>query len=182
MLKRSPQTFGLMIRFSALLLFTLASVLLLGCKLNDQPTASFDPATIAAVPIIDRVSGDDEALTEPQIELIRSAEELDELGTRLGLSEDAVDFDEQSLVVFALGTQRTGGYWARITAAQLVGDTLWVQAVANAPGEDEMVTQQITHPYTVAIIPRVGAEVQIARQVRSVTGERPEAFLEAEAD
>lgn len=162
----------------------IAVMLLVGCgtadPVADEPIG-VDPTGIEAVPILEQAQGEDDALSEPRIDLIRSEDELAALGADIPLAE-GLDFGEQSLVVFALGEQPTGGYWARITGAQLVDRTLWVQAVANAPGEEAMTTQQLTYPYAAAIVPRIDDRVRVESDIRSVTGQQPDAFAPAQQE
>lgn len=100
--------------------------------------------------------GDDPALTGPGVKLIKSTQQLHTLGART-LDDFHVDFSETDLVLFALGTQATDGYWADITAIQKVGDVLYIQCTVNAPAVDQIVTQIATHPYCVATISKTDA-------------------------
>ncbi len=106
---------------------------------------------------IDHVDrGDSAALTLPGVRLIKSEEQLRALGSD-ELLAIAVDFDDSDLVVVSMGEQPTGGYWCDVTAVQQVGNTLWVQATVNRPGEDEVVTQALTYPYCAAVIEKTAA-------------------------
>ncbi|MFW6058602.1 MAG: protease complex subunit PrcB family protein [Phycisphaeraceae bacterium] len=161
------------IRLTSTLSLLAAALLLIGC--GTDRTNGVDPAQIQYVPILEQAHGDNADLTEPLAELIRSQEALEALDAEIPLAEQ-VDFETQSLIVLAAGEQRTGGYWARILGVQRVGDELWLQGVINQPGEDAAATQQITHPYAAAIIPRPADDVQLRRQIDTVTGRDPAEF------
>ena len=133
--------------FTALVL--LAS-LLTGC----ESIPSLPPAE--PVTILDAQRGDDPALEVGMVKLFKSWDELESMGA-VSLAELTVDFAQADVVLFALGVQPTGGYWADITGVQKVGEVLYVQCTVNAPGEDQMVTQAITHPYCVATITKTTA-------------------------
>lgn len=151
------------------------TVMLVGCGSPEQTDTAIDPSQVQYVPLLQQEHGDNPSLTEPLVELVNSDEQLDEFGIDIPLAEQ-VDFDSQSLVVLAMGEQSTGGHWTRITGVQQVGNELWVVGVMNFPAEDAAVTQQITHPYAAAIIPKPGPDVQLRRQVERVTGRSPGEF------
>lgn len=157
----------------------LAAALLVGCA-APEPTAEapppgIDPDTIEPVHVVEQLHGNDPALAEARLELIESPEGFDALGTDLALSPADVDFETQNVLVFALGEQPTGGYWVQITGAQRVDDTLWVQIVANAPDDEQAVTQELTYPYAAAVIPRVDV-ARVAEDIEQVRGASPEAY------
>lgn len=105
--------------------------------------------------------GDDPALTEPGVKLIKSTQQLHALGAST-LDDFHVDFSETDLVLFALGAQTTDGYWADITAVQKVGDALYVQCTVNAPAVNQIVAQIPTHPYCVATISKTNATTTLS--------------------
>ena len=74
------------------------------------------------------------------------------------------------MVVLALGERPTSGYWADIQGAQVSGDTLYVQGVANRPAADAMTAQMITYPYAIALIDKTRVRV-VRSEIRSVQGE-----------
>ncbi len=118
------------------------------------------PATRAAaaepVEVLELVRGDNAALSRGGVMLVKDAAALEATGltTIEGLSPN---WDEQDVVILALGEQTTGGFWADIRGIQLVGDTLYVQGVVNRPGDDAATTQAITHPFAAALIRETSA-------------------------
>jgi hypothetical protein len=124
------------------------------------------------VEILDRAYGSDQSLQYPQWKLVKTEEDLKALG--LSLNSD-VNFDEQDMIIQALGKQSTGGYWVRIEGVQQVGETLYVQSTVNRPGENQAVTQQVTHPYAAVVVPETGAR-RLRTSTEEVTGQsRPDA-------
>jgi hypothetical protein len=97
---------------------------------------------------------------------------LDALGAQ-ELSELEVDLDQYDLVLVALGQQPTGGYWVHITGLQRVGDVIYVEGIANAPADDEAVTQAQTYPYAAAVIPKVNAALALRSSIQSVQSQQP---------
>jgi hypothetical protein len=57
-------------------------------------------------------------------------------------------------VAIALGERRTGGYTVEIVRVYERGGQLVVEYREEAPGPDMMVTQALTAPWVVAIVPR----------------------------
>ncbi len=114
-----------------------------------------------ALPILKHYNGSDPALTYPTVLLINSPEELAELGST-ELATHLVDFNNESLLLLALGEKPTTGYWARINGVQRKGEHLYVQGTANRPAEFEPVTQVLTYPYSAVVIKK-----QYIRKIRS---------------
>jgi hypothetical protein len=146
-------------KLAALMLMTIG-LGLAGCAGNgDQPAnsaGSFSEtlAQTRPVEILDRASGSDQNLAQPDWRLIKTEAEL----KKLGFSPDGqIDFANQDMIILALGEQNTGGHQARITGVQQVGQTLYAQARIQRPGENQAVTQQITYPYTAVIVPETNA-------------------------
>jgi len=133
-------------------------------------------ADASAVTIVEQVVGDDPAFVLPDVLLLTSQDEADAAGVPIALT-DGVDWDAHAMVVVAMGRRSTGGYWARIAGVQQVGDTVYVQGLANAPGPDDMVTQAITHPFAAAKIEPVDAD-KVRADITSVTGQRPPADID----
>ena len=153
----------------------LTAGLLAGCPAPQQTgTVGPDPEQIEPVRIVEQAAGNDSALGDPMVQLVSNQAQLDALGADIPLAGD-IDFEQHDLIVAALGQQNTAGYWVKITSAQRVGDTLYVEGVANAPAEDEMAAQQITHPYAAAIVPKTGARIALS-DLQSVQGRDPSEF------
>ena len=136
----------------------LAAFLLIGCQNGAAPqqAAGPDRQTAEPVTVIEQILGDDDALTIGGVMLVDRQSQLDELGvTRL--DQLNIDFDRHQLVILSLGECPTGGYWGHIDGVQRVGDVLYVQARVNKPGDDQAVTQAITHPFAAAVVERTNA-------------------------
>jgi len=140
----------------------------LGCKNNQRPEVS--PMTGVQPLVIQRqFTGNDAGLTQPDVMLVNSAEELETKGSE-DLRSKEIDFSEHSLIVVTMGQRNTGGFWAHIESAQLVGDQLFVQGSVNKPAADAMVTQQITYPYAAAVIPKVAEDVTVVPELDQLQG------------
>ena len=144
-----------------------ATVAILGCQGGPQKVEIPQPVSIQA-----RYQGDAPGLKEPTVELIETRKELKALGSDAIAKKADLDFNKQSLVVFALGEKPTGGYWAWIDSLQKEGDTLWVTGRANRPSENQSVSQQITHPYAAVVIPKVDV-ARVRDDIQSVVAKMP---------
>ena len=82
------------------------------------------------------------------------------------------NFGKESVVLLSLGEVPSGGYWARITGVQQVGDVVYVQGVVNQPAPGQVVTQAMESPYCVAVIEKVDAN-NVQYDVEEVMGEQP---------
>lgn len=134
-----------------------------GDRLGDAGPTAAEP-----VEILNQVHGENPALSEMAVRLIKTQDQLAALGVE-SLEGLAVDYGTQDVVILALGEQPTSGYWADITGVQLVGDVLYVQGIAGAPAEDAMTTQQLTYPYAAAVIPETPATRALS-DIESVVG------------
>lgn len=155
------------------------AAMLAGCG-NGHKSAGVGPSaqptvTVSEpVEIIAQAQGNDAALARGTVRLIDSADQLPALGLG-GLPElGDVDFDQQDVVIFALGEQPTGGYWVHITGVQLVSNVLYVQATVNRPGEEDTVTQAVTYPYAAAVIAKTGASRALSDPTEVVGQPLPE--------
>lgn len=153
-------------RYAMWLGLALLAVTLVACQ---SAPKSFDAT--AAVRIADMQHGNEPALASPEVLLIQSKEALDAIGSEQ-LSGLAVDFSSQSVVILAYGERPSGGYWARITGAQQLGQELFVQGTVNRPGPDEGVTLAITYPYCAAVLDTTGNLILVSEIEESV-GEQP---------
>lgn len=126
------------------------------------------------IQIIARHSGNDPGLKQPTVLLVNAVEELESLGS-FELAKQEIDFDHHSLVLLTLGENPTGGYWARITGLQQEGRLLYVQALANRPGEDQAVKQELSFPYDAVVIPKI-RHADVRSEVESLVGEHPQEY------
>ena len=136
----------------------LAAFLVVGCQSGPTQPQAAGPAQQPAEPVavVEQILGDDAALTIGGVILVDSQQQLDDIGvTRL--DQLNIDFDRHQVVILSLGECPTGGFWGHIDGVQRVGDVLYVQARVNQPGDDQAVTQAITHPFAAAVIERTAA-------------------------
>ena len=148
-------------------LFAAAS--LVGCssgpEVQDTPTTEVPLDEVEMVEVLGKAGGDMATgigqtvtrLTEPQFREMSLA--------RPGFEPD---FAKHDVVLLTLGEQPTGGYAADITALQRVGDTLYVQATATAPGPAAEVTQVVTHPFSAVIIDKQPEDIILRSDITSV--------------
>jgi len=146
-----------------------------GSSPNPQPAApsgrvsAAAPTDLTPLAIVQHIAGEDPGFPSPQIFLIQSRDQLLALGSQELINHN-VDFGRHTLAVIALGRQATGGYWARITAAQLQGDVLHLQGFANRPGQEQAVSQATTCPYAAIVLPKV-KPAGLRSDIQSISGQ-----------
>lgn len=155
---------------------TCTPLLMLGCAgggssaSTGTPEAA-PPAKVYAKPvkIIAKVSGDQMPIESHGIGLLDDAA-LDGLGLRAAFAEAGVpvDLSVQSVVLFSLGEQSTGGFAADITGLQLKGDTLYVQGTAEAPAASDATSQAITFPYCAVVTPKLPSGLTLLSDITSL--------------
>jgi hypothetical protein len=153
-------------RYAMWLGLVLLAVTLVACQ---SAPKSFEAT--AAVKISAMQHGNEPALASPEVVLIQSKEALDAIGSEQ-LSALAVDFSTQSVVILAYGERPTGGFWARITGAQQLGQELYVQGTVNRPGPDLAVTLAVTYPYCAAVLDTTGSLILVS-EIEETVGEQP---------
>jgi len=158
---------------SVVVLTTLLLLVQAGCQ---SPGAEADDDSTRALPILAKGHGDAPSLDQPEVFLVNDPTQLQSRG--LEPYADMVNLDRQTLIVLALGQRPTGGYSARITGAQTDDEYVYVQGVARRPAEDAPVTMAITHPFYMAVVPKVRGEVRA--EIDSIIG--GEAFSEVSID
>jgi hypothetical protein len=154
-------------------LLTAVGLALGGCQGKNVEQAGPSPSDMLAqttpIEIVSQSTGNAQALAEPTVKLVKNQQQLDMLGLEVPQS---ANLSEHDLVVHALGQQNTGGYWVRIKAIQKVGNRLYVQSTINKPGADQTVSQAVTYPYAVAVIPQTEA-TSVTIDPTTVTGQSP---------
>ena len=140
--------------------------LLTGCQSTMAPTTQVEPTN--ALSVLRTHAGSDAAMPKPAEWIVNSQDELEAIGSG-PLGQISVDFDNETVVVIALGEQPTAGYWVTFISASQHGSTLYVQGTANQPGPDQVVAQVMTYPYAAAVIPKIDATVLIP-EIDSVIG------------
>lgn len=134
---------------------------------SSQTDSSYGVLDVEPVSIHHRVAGSSSALKDPNVLLINDATTLENLQAP-ELTDIAVDFESQSLVVLALGECPTGGYWAHIDGVQLLGDKVIVQGTANRPAGGTQ-TQALTYPFEAVVVEKVRGTPQM--DITSVEGQ-----------
>lgn len=138
----------------------LACSALVGCKgdgdASDQGTAGGSDLA-QPVTILERVNGNSAALKTIGKMHIETKQAYDALGDA-DIFPGEIDFDQNDLVIVALGEQPTGGYSIVIESIQLQGGELAVTGKATAPGPDAITTQALTYPYSAVLIPNTAAD------------------------
>ncbi len=138
---------------------------LIGCAPKSGSLVLDDPTPVA---IESRLTGEQSGIMAPTVQVINSTSELQALGSP-ALSAANIDFANNSLIVLALGEQTSGGYWAKITSVQRMGNIVVVHGVANAPAADAVTTSVMTTPFDAVVVPALGP-VTLQTEIASVTG------------
>lgn len=143
-----------------------------GCVLTGCLSIDPVPARPLAdgVEILRAMTGDDPGLSKPMAVFLNSRSKLDALRTP-ALSKLEPDFLNEAVVVVALGERPTGGYWVVIDGVRRVDDALVVQVRVNRPGDDEMTTQAMTHPFAAAVIPVQDRAMEVRVEAESLRGQ-----------
>ncbi len=127
-----------------------------------------------AVPIIHRWEDRRCGVTKPRQVLVDAPDVWADLwgelnATRLGAPPAPyIDFSKQVVVGVFLGLKPTGGHAVRILDVRWADNMLLVVAHATEPAPGTAVTQALTQPYSVVIIPRMVEGQTITRATKMV--------------
>ncbi|MEM9417555.1 MAG: protease complex subunit PrcB family protein [Planctomycetota bacterium] len=154
---------------------TCTPLLMIGCAGGGSTSASTTEAApppkafAQPVEIIVKVSGNQMPIESHGVGLL-DEDAVDGLGLRAAFAEAGVpvDLSVQSVVLFSLGQQATGGFAADITGLQLKGDTLYVQGTAEAPASGDSATQALTFPYCAVLTPKLPAGLTVLSDITSL--------------
>jgi hypothetical protein len=125
-----------------------------GCNSTDDSGDAVG-TTLTPLPIANQHHGQDaNGITRPTVKLINSKAELDAVGSE-ELSAKKIDFKKTTVILLAVGEQPTSGYWANVTGAQVLGQTVFVQGVVNRPADDDITAQVLTYAYAAAEVAKV---------------------------
>ena len=93
--------------------------------------------------------GNQSRIAEPREVVVRTAEELTALwkAHEPTNTPPAVDFGQSMVIAVFLGTRRTAGYTAEITAIDRQDEGLLVTWREQRPGPDDLVAQVVTAPF-----------------------------------
>jgi hypothetical protein len=93
------------------------------------------------------------------------------LAARWPHSEPApdVDFDSEMVVIVALGSRPTGGYYVKVTSVEASDGSILVRYEEGTPGPGCMVPQVITAPYQVVAVPKKEGTPRFQREVTTVS-------------
>lgn len=125
-------------------------------KLTQPVTFIVNGVTAPVAPITDQFIGTSSRAVAPQTLVIRNQEGWRRLWeTTLGLTTapPEIDFACNMAVAVLAGQRPTGGYAASITSITQEDDRLIVRYQIRTPLPGEIVTQALTSPYAIAIIP-----------------------------
>lgn len=123
----------------------------------DQPVdLVFTGDTAWVIPILDGFQGTQSQAVAPQPAVIRDRQVwaklwADNFGATMAVPE--VDFAQRMAVAVFMGQRPTGGYSVMITSVERIDDRLVVNFRTRSPQPGDVVTQVITSPYAIAIIP-----------------------------
>lgn len=151
------------------LLVFLIMPLLPACR--SQPTAPDSKSPDVPSPIA-QWSGQHSGRETAATEVLRSAEEWTAFWPKVGDDRPrALDVSREMAVAIYLGQKRTGGFSAEVLRTQVQEGKLIVEYRETAPEPGMMVTQELTEPWVVAIVPRSDLPVVF----RNTGSRRPEA-------
>lgn len=149
-----------------------ATLTLAGCGDVTVVNSNHNGTEVTAASVLtiqQQITGQSMALKLPNVFLINSEEQIN--GTRSKqLKELTVDFNTQSIVLIALGEQKSGGYWVKINGIQAGenGDA-YIQATVNKPSKDQMTTQGLTYPFAAIVTGKITGTV--IPEIESVEGQ-----------
>jgi hypothetical protein len=96
----------------------------------------------------------------PKTRVLRTAEQWDGFWQQVeGDRPRPLDVSREMAVVIELGLKHTGGYSAEILAVRVQNDQLVVEYRERSPEPGEMVTQALTSPWVIAVVPRTDQPV-----------------------
>jgi len=137
-----------------------AVTITVGCETSPSTNGHDLKSVVDPIAISQAISFDDPTLVEPATLLLNDGEAVEALGSDVvSQLAESVDFETQSLLVIALGTQDTAGYGVAILDAQQKANTLYVRLHVTEPAEVGAVAQTITHPAAAAVIAKSDAEL-----------------------
>jgi hypothetical protein len=70
------------------------------------------------------------------------------------IPDSGFDFSAYMLVAISMGQKPTGGYWVEINDVIRRDDVLSVRYREHIPGQNEYVTQALTAPFHIKVLPR----------------------------
>lgn len=113
------------------------------------------------MPMTELARGAYSQLTVERMQVIRDAGTLAELWSQAQVRDPVppIDFEEQMVVLAALGERRTGGYRVDILRVAETETGLVVHVQVSTPGRGCMVTQALTQPYHFVAVPASDAPV-----------------------
>lgn len=128
-------------------------VLLAACQAQSVPERN-PVANAPAVPSA-QWSGQYGGREEFAVIALRNPAEWDRFWTQVSRAKpQSLDVPRQMAVAVFLGQRRTGGYSVEIAGVRNDGTKLLVEFRETTPPPDMMVTQALTTPWAVAIVPR----------------------------
>jgi hypothetical protein len=135
-----------------------------------QPAAPSAPPEPEAreVTVLREWSGGTCGVAEPKQVVIRDSDawkslwkEMQSQRTPAPATPD-VDFSREMVVGVFLGQKPTGGYSVRVTRIEQAPDVLKVEFKETRPAPDSIVTQALTQPYHLVVVPKQEGRLDFA--------------------
>lgn len=163
-------------RIAHLLNVTVAFVLcftLAGCGevtvVNSNQQQETEVTAADTLSIQQQITGQSMALKLPNVFVINSQEQINATRSRQ-LKQLQIDFSKQSIVLIALGEQKSGGYWVHINGIQPAENgNAYVQATVNKPAKDQITTKGMTYPFAAIVTGKITGTV--IPEIESVVGQ-----------
>lgn len=99
---------------------------------------------------------------QADFQVIRSEREWERAWEKVNDESDPpmVDFQQQMVLAAWMGQQRTGGYAIRIREIRETDNGYEAVIVRREPGPDQIVTQALTSPYHLVVVPRTSRSIE----------------------
>ena len=112
-------------------------------------------AAVSTVTDLPQWHGQYEGDTEFCVQIIKSQWSWDRFWSRLSRPvPQAFDEAKEMAVFIAVGERPTGGFRPRVVSATVLGEKLLIVYTDGKPSPETFVTQALTQPWVVAIIPK----------------------------
>lgn len=109
--------------------------------------------------------GNDAGITKSQQVVIRNPEKWKNLWSQIHSNREpmpatpTIDFSNQMIIGYFLGQRTSGGYSVSIENVSETGEKIVVAISQTSPGPGSIVSQALTSPYAIQVIPRSDKQV-----------------------
>ncbi len=111
-------------------------------------------------------SGSNSTIDSKEVKVFNDYDEyINFIDSNFIVAETTVDFRERVVVAVFMGLRPTGGYQVDIREVEERDGKMYVYAYFRTPGEDCIVTQQITYPYEIVSIPHTNLPIEVVTEV-----------------